>query len=331
MLVFKMSLKLLPLPLRVAMLLIFLQTLGHSWMVENPSSSCLLLHPWLQWAINLIQKFGGSDTWMNSCYFTICEPCTKCYLCLPTTPKHLQCVVLAEVYRIRFWMRHYGSASMKPTQLIVNQAVLGGLDLGPVPQRRKKGSRRTTKRYLDSRGKRRYVGTKALKASQNLSPIDQLVVFIFFYDHDFGGHQSQSKLGFVFVRPNSSSGYTQLPSHLQLSNASRRWSKRPQSYKWKFLWLIDIKYLRMAYYAFDSFGIFGEWNTWKSNHSFGTRTLFLCHRCAEVDTSTPLVELFAAAPATTCDGAEFGEVITYLKRSKYLDLPLEWHSHFRAM
>ena len=37
-------------------------TLGHSWMVENPSSSCLLLHPWLQWAINLIQKFGGSDT-----------------------------------------------------------------------------------------------------------------------------------------------------------------------------------------------------------------------------------------------------------------------------
>jgi hypothetical protein len=44
-----------------------------------------------------------------------------------------------------------------------------------------------------------------------------------------------------------------------------------------------------------------------------------------------LVELFAAAPATTCDGAEFGEVITYLKRSKYLDLPLEWHSHLRAM
>jgi hypothetical protein len=104
---------------------------------------------------------------------------------------------------------------MKPTQFIVNQAVLGGLDLGPVPQRRKKGSRRTTKRYLDSRGKRRYVGTKALKASQNLSPIDQLVVFIFFYDHDFGGHQSQSKLGFVLLDPIPAQG---IPSCLRICN-----------------------------------------------------------------------------------------------------------------
>ena len=77
----------------------------------------------------------------------------------------------------------------------------------------------------------------------------------------FWGPSKSIKTWFCVVRPNSSSGYTQLPSHLQLSNASRRWSKRPQSYKWKFLWLIDIKYLWMAYYAFDSFGIFGEWNT----------------------------------------------------------------------
>ena len=118
-----------------------------------------------------------------------------------TMKDYFYCLVSAQVYRIRFWMRHYGAPSMKPTQIIVNQAILRGLDLGPVPQRRKKGSRRTTKRYLDGHGKRRYVGTKDLKASQNLSPIGQLVVFILFYDHEFGGYQSLFKMGCLCLVP----------------------------------------------------------------------------------------------------------------------------------
>ena len=112
MLVFKMSLKLLPLPLGWRCCWSSYKPWGiHGWWKPH------LLHVYCcipgYSGLSIWSKIGGSDTWMNSCYFTICEPCTKCYLCLPTTPKHLQCVVLAEVYRIRFWMRHYGSASMK--------------------------------------------------------------------------------------------------------------------------------------------------------------------------------------------------------------------------
>lgn len=50
---------------RVALLAIFLQCLNQSWMIENPSGSSILLHPWLQWAIKLIQKAGGRAAFHN--------------------------------------------------------------------------------------------------------------------------------------------------------------------------------------------------------------------------------------------------------------------------
>ena len=46
-------------PGRVALLVILLQCLDQHWMVENPGSSCLLLHPWMRWAMRLIQKAYG--------------------------------------------------------------------------------------------------------------------------------------------------------------------------------------------------------------------------------------------------------------------------------
>ena len=48
--------------LRVALLLVFLEFLGQSWMVENLGSSCILLHPWHRWAIKTIKDFGGHVT-----------------------------------------------------------------------------------------------------------------------------------------------------------------------------------------------------------------------------------------------------------------------------
>jgi len=48
-------------------------------------------------------------------------------------------------------------------------------------------------------------------------------------------------------------------------------------------------------------------------------------RCFKVETSTPLLELLAAAPPTGgCEEGELGEVITYLKKSELLKLPLDW-------
>ena len=75
----------------------------------------------------------------------------------------------SKVFRVRFWMRHYGSPSMKPTQTITNKAAFAALDLGPVKRSVKKRSKTTTRRYKDASGKTRFVGKKALKKSQNLS------------------------------------------------------------------------------------------------------------------------------------------------------------------
>lgn len=59
-----------------------------------------------------------------------------------------------------------------------------------------------------------------------------------------------------------------------------------------------------------------------------THSLISFHPAArgfEVDTSTPLLELLAAAPPTGgCEQGELGEVIAYLKRSEHLKLPLDW-------
>ncbi len=69
---------------------------------------------------------------------------------------------------MKFWMRSYLSPSMKPTMVITNQNILGALDAGPVPERLKKRSKPTTKRYRDRHGKIRFAGTSSLKQSQIL-------------------------------------------------------------------------------------------------------------------------------------------------------------------
>lgn len=54
-----------PFPPRVAMMVLLLTCLDQTWLIENPGSSCLLLHPWLGWAIKLIQKASGKDALLN--------------------------------------------------------------------------------------------------------------------------------------------------------------------------------------------------------------------------------------------------------------------------
>ena len=48
-------------PCRVALMLLLLHTLDQTWLVENPAQSCILLHPWLRWALETIQGAGSKD------------------------------------------------------------------------------------------------------------------------------------------------------------------------------------------------------------------------------------------------------------------------------
>lgn len=75
--------------------------------------------------------------------------------------------VYFEVYRISFWMRSYGSPSMKRTMVITNQKVLTRLAIEALKPK-KRNCTPTTRRYQDSTGQVRYAGTKRLKESQKL-------------------------------------------------------------------------------------------------------------------------------------------------------------------
>lgn len=92
------------------------------------------------------------------------NPITICYF----WPGNHYLEIPIEVFLVKFWMRHYLSPTMKPTMILTNQEVLAALDLGPVGEKLRKRSKQTTKQYIDGGGKKRYVGTRALKDSQNL-------------------------------------------------------------------------------------------------------------------------------------------------------------------
>ena len=58
-------------PERVSLLIVLLECLGQSWMIENPGGSSILLHPWLKWAIKTIQGAGGYVAKLKSVNFII--------------------------------------------------------------------------------------------------------------------------------------------------------------------------------------------------------------------------------------------------------------------
>ena len=63
-------------------------------------------------------------------------------------------------------MKAFGSGSMKRTMFITNCRSLG--HLGSAKARRKRGTKRLCRKYLDSKGRPAFAGTKALKLSQTL-------------------------------------------------------------------------------------------------------------------------------------------------------------------
>lgn len=72
-----------------------------------------------------------------------------------------------QIYCIRFFMRAFGSPSMKPSMVLTNNKLFWGLNC-VVKKSMRKGATTTTKRYKDSSGKGRFCGTSRLKRSQSL-------------------------------------------------------------------------------------------------------------------------------------------------------------------
>ena len=110
---------------------------------------------------------------------------------------------MAEVYRQSFWMMHYGAGSPKRTTVWANTACIAELDVsalslllaelavvwedshagahilmlkvgspykaGTLPRRLRENTIVTAHRYTDSSGRKRCVGSKALKSTQPVS------------------------------------------------------------------------------------------------------------------------------------------------------------------
>ena len=109
------------------------------------------------------KSFGGNRT-----IETYGMELTPSSLKADTQKLQQQSLPTPKVYHIKFWMRHYSSPSMKPTMIVTNSLALGALDKGPVRGFKKRTAKRTTKRYQDSKGKKRFAGNSTLKKSQKL-------------------------------------------------------------------------------------------------------------------------------------------------------------------
>ncbi|CAE7872119.1 unnamed protein product [Symbiodinium sp. KB8] len=75
-----------------------------------------------------------------------------------------------QVWKQRFWMKHYKSPTAKSTLLWSNSAVVSRFDLGPLSRSQLRSSVRTTDRWVNAAGRKCFKGNKNLRATQPLDP-----------------------------------------------------------------------------------------------------------------------------------------------------------------
>ena len=134
---------------RVALLTYLVSAMEGVFLIENPRESRLLLCPHLREAFRNMHRWG------------VPVACLPCFLLFG-----FGCI--GEVWKTTFYMRKFGSRTPKPTFVLSNSTAIASLDLGPLTKQEAviEEADRTTRPYIDSRGIKRYHGTKALKQTQ---------------------------------------------------------------------------------------------------------------------------------------------------------------------
>ena len=156
---------------RVTLLCWLCASLGHVFLVEQPSSA----------------RFGDMPRWRHFC--DSIHYASWCIIFRGLTPfdflflvvvgqnifwpqlffVHL-CLPLFQVFRQNIWMRHFGNPSWKQTCLWSNSHHISSLDMGPLTSDLKETSIPLARSYQDSYGKKRCVGNKKeLRESQPLA------------------------------------------------------------------------------------------------------------------------------------------------------------------
>ena len=110
----------------------------------------------------------------------ISKMCTCDYRKPMQPPTHKQArgvgAMHCKVYRICWWMKHYGSETAKRHQAFTNNKFAGAYNRGKLCAKdRVNKTTKTTRRYVDSRGRTRWNGTAKLKQTQSRP---QLLFFV---------------------------------------------------------------------------------------------------------------------------------------------------------
>ena len=83
---------------------------------------------------------------------------------------HISFHCMPQVYRISWWMAHYGSESPKRHLALTNNAWAHKLNMGKrTKDDRKKCTKKTVVKYQSKSGRASYKGTKELKSTQTLA------------------------------------------------------------------------------------------------------------------------------------------------------------------
>ena len=74
-----------------------------------------------------------------------------------------------EVFRISFWMKKFGHATLKRTTVVSNSRAIYAFDQGPLTSEEKHCEYVTVETYVDAKGRKRWKGSSLLKQTQFLS------------------------------------------------------------------------------------------------------------------------------------------------------------------
>ena len=147
--------------LRTALILFLVAIRGGAFLLEQPQTSLLHLHPRIRWLFRAVgrvtcQALHGSR--VDFVYYLK----TVLYESIPK--------FASEVWKVRWLMGKYGAPTQKPHVGYANFATVGRLNLGKMTKAQiaamKKRKVSTTKVYTNKAGRKCWCGTKHLKKSQ---------------------------------------------------------------------------------------------------------------------------------------------------------------------
>lgn len=147
---------------------------GGVFIIEQPGGSWLQYHPRIRWlsrsikaccslCFNMLFVFFGICFWIGSvCSWYLADLlfgwCAQCV----SIPSVLQSLL---VYKSAWWMWHYGAKTPKRHYALSNSKGIASLNRGTLTgwSAAMDPENKTTRRYVDTAGRKRFVGTKHLK------------------------------------------------------------------------------------------------------------------------------------------------------------------------